>query len=231
MRIELSWKRRSRTSAGQRLTTISANPSWEVHLDSAGVQATDLLSWYRAFHPGVDDAIVVKQYFTGAMTLRGWPLQIKNAAFSSEGGEARVPGISAPLRIGAIEGGRQRDMLTIEPVRISYGALTARAEATTLAAASGATAGRALNEGRGSVNVGFAHDFGSHVGHISIDGHVERIEDALRVAEAFGRPLNHGWELSGSAGAASAHGSGTERRRDVGTVESMFRTRNYRSRG
>jgi len=200
--------------------TISTNPLWEVHLDSAGVQATDLLSWYRAFRPGVDDAIVVKQYFTGAMTLRGWPLQIKNAAFSSEGGEARVPGISAPLRIGAIEGGRQRDMLTIEPVRISYGALTARAEATQLAAASGATAGRALNEGRGSMNVGFAHDFGSHVGHISIDGHVERIEDALRVAEAFGRPLNHGWELSGSAGAALQwEWNGTTPRRWNGRVD------------
>ncbi len=79
---------------GTASATISANPSWEVRLDSAGVQAADLLNWYRAFQPDVDDAVAVNQYFTGAMTLRGWPLQIKDAAFSSEGGEARIPGIA-----------------------------------------------------------------------------------------------------------------------------------------
>ena len=181
--------------------TISANPLWEARLDSAGVQAADLLSWYRAFQPGVDDAVVVKQYFTGAMTLRGWPLQIKDAAFSSEGGEARIPGISVPLRIGVVEGGRQRDMLTIEPVRISYGAATGRA-AVALTAASAASSRRSSNESRGSVNVDFAHDFELHAGHISINGHVERMEDVLRAAEAFGRSLNHGWEVTGPASAA-----------------------------
>ena len=78
---------------GTASATISANPSWEIRLDSAGVQAADLLNWYRAFQPDVDDAVMVKQYFTGAMTLRGWPVQITDAAFSSEGGEARIPGI------------------------------------------------------------------------------------------------------------------------------------------
>ena len=65
--------------------------------------------------------VTVKQYFTGAMTLGGWPLQVKDAAFSSEGGEARIPGIASPIRIGAIAGGRHRDTLTIEPFRIAYG--------------------------------------------------------------------------------------------------------------
>ena len=71
---------------------ISANPSWEIRLDSAGVQAADLLNWYRAFQPDVDETLTVKQYFTGAMTLGGWPLQVTDAAFSSEGGEATDSG-------------------------------------------------------------------------------------------------------------------------------------------
>jgi hypothetical protein len=188
---------------GTATSTISANPSWEVHLDSAGVQAADLLNWYRAFQPGVDDEVVVKQYFTGAMTLRGWPLQLKDAAFSSEGGEARVPGIAVPLRIGAIEGGRRRDMLAIEPVKIFYGAGSGRVEAPAASAAAGTAKKRhGSNENLGSVSVGFVHDLGEHMGHISIDGHVERMEDVLRAAEAFGRPLNHGWEVTGPAGAA-----------------------------
>ncbi len=91
---------------GTALAAISADPSWEIHLDSAGVQASDVLAWYRAFQPDVDDAISVDQYFTGMMTLHGWPLQLDDAAFSSEGGEARVPGFTSPVRIGTVEGGR-----------------------------------------------------------------------------------------------------------------------------
>jgi hypothetical protein len=179
---------------------ISANPSWEIYLDSAGVQAADLLNWYRAFQPDVDDALTVNQYFTGVMTLGGWPLQMKEAAFSSEGGEARIPGISAPIRIGAIAGGRYRDTLTIEPFRVTYASSSARAES----AASAAVKKRGGAEARGVASVGLTHNFVQRMGHISVDGHVDRAEDALRVAQAFGRTVNHGWELTGGA-TASLH--------------------------
>jgi hypothetical protein len=183
---------------------ISANPSWEIRLDSAGVQAADLLNWYRAFQPGVDEALTVKQYFTGAMTLGGWPLQLKDAAFSSEGGEAKIPGIASPVRIGAIAGGRNRDTLTIEPFRVAYAPGGARADsiATTGAGAAVALKKRAVGEARGVVNVGLTHDFSVRAGHLSVDGHLDRVEDALRVAQAFGRTLNHGWELTGAASAS-----------------------------
>jgi hypothetical protein len=182
---------------GTATAMISANPSWEIHLDSAGVQGADLLNWYRAFQPDVDDTLTVNQYFTGVMTLGGWPLQMKAAAFSSEGGEARIPGISAPIRIGPIAGGRYRDTLTIEPFRVTYASSSARTES----AASPAAKKRGA-EGRGVVNVGLTHNFAQRVGHISVDGHVDRAEDALRVAQAFGRTVNHGWELTGSATAS-----------------------------
>src|SRR5713226_5013206 len=52
---------------------LNAVPAWEVRLDSAGIQAADLLTWYRAFDPNVNNAIVAEQFFTGAITLRGWP--------------------------------------------------------------------------------------------------------------------------------------------------------------
>jgi hypothetical protein len=59
-----------------------------------------------------------------------------------------------------------------------------------------------VNEGRGTVSIGFAHDFDQHAGRLSIDGHVEKVADILKVAAAFGHPLNHGWEFAGGAGAA-----------------------------
>jgi uncharacterized protein involved in outer membrane biogenesis len=193
---------------GTASATISANPSWEIRLDSAGVQAADLLNWYRAFQPGVDEMVTVKQYFTGAMTLGGWPLQLKDAAFSSEGGEAKIPGIASPVRIGAIVGGRRRDTLTIEPFRVAYASSVVRAESAGTAGAVVAVPGsakkRASSEARGVVNVGLTHDFGVRAGHITVDGHLDRVEDGLRVAQVFGRTLNHGWELTGAA-TASLH--------------------------
>jgi hypothetical protein len=179
---------------------ISRDPAWEVRVDSAGVQAADGLAWFRAFQPGVDDAISIQQYFTGAVTVRGWPLEVREAAFSSEGGEARVPGLASPLRIGSVEGGRYRRMLTIDPVHISYvaGGTLGRVEPP----ASGvATKRRAGGEVRGTVSVGLQHDYDKHVGALSIDGHADRVEDVLKIADAFGRPMNHGWELTGAVGA------------------------------
>jgi AsmA family len=180
--------------------SASANLSWEVHLDSAGVQAADVLAWCRAFHPNVDDAIMVNQYFTGQMSLRGWPLQLEDAVFSSDGGEARVPGLTSPVRIGAVQGGRQRDQFTIEPVRLSYGPISTRSEPAL--ASSTSAKRRAPNEGRGVVNIGLTHNFDEHAGHLTIDGHIERVADVLKVASVFGRPLNFGWEFAGGAGAA-----------------------------
>jgi len=42
----------------------------ELRLDSLGIQASDLLAWYRAFHPGVDEGVTAEEYFTGGMI---WP--------------------------------------------------------------------------------------------------------------------------------------------------------------
>jgi hypothetical protein len=184
---------------GTARASISRDPSWEIRVDSAGVQASDALAWFRAFQPDVDDSVSIEQYFTGAVTLRGWPLQLTDAAFSSEGGQMRVAQLPSALRIGTVEGGRLHGVLKIDPVRFSYagpGKIELGASATSVSRR------RAAIETRGAVNVGLVHDFDKHAGGVSVEGHVDRVEDALRIAKALGRPLNHGWELAGPVIAA-----------------------------
>ncbi|HVH72146.1 MAG TPA: AsmA family protein, partial [Candidatus Dormibacteraeota bacterium] len=94
--------------------------STELRLDSMGIQASDLLAWYRAFHPDVAEGITADQYFTGGMILRGWPVSLESAALSSNGGTVRIPGFE-PVRIGPVNGGRERSNLVIGPVRIALG--------------------------------------------------------------------------------------------------------------
>jgi hypothetical protein len=171
---------------GTASTSSGPPPGMELRVDSAGIQAEDLLAWYRAFHADVADGATAEQYFTGALKLRGWPLELEGAAFSSRGGEIKLPGMAEPIRIGAVQGGAEQAKFVIEPVRISL-APSKR----------GATA-----EIQNAAEIAFAHDFKTRAGGVSINGRVDKIENLLKLTAAFGRQINHGWELTGAATAA-----------------------------
>ncbi len=177
-----------------RLTGGNA-PSMELRLDSLGIQASDMLAWYRAFHPDVAEGVTAEQYFTGGMILRGWPLVLESAALSSGGGIVRVPGFAEPVRIGSMSGGRERGVLAIGPVRVALGG-----EIRDVMAPKRRRVALAMEN---AADLTFAHDLHTHAGSISIEGNFNKVEDFLRLSAAFGHQLNHGWELSGQATAVT----------------------------
>src|SRR5258708_2589131 len=166
-------------------------PSMELRLDSLGIQASDLLAWYRAFHPGVDEGVTVEQYFTGGMIWRGWPFALESAALSSSEGILKAPGFAEPLRIGPVSGGRERGQLTMGPIRVALGG---EPRDVTLSKRR-----RVAPENAGDLM--FAHDLNTQAGSISIEGNILKAEDFLKLSAALGHQLNHGWELSGQAAA------------------------------
>ncbi|MGC0773278.1 MAG: AsmA family protein [Candidatus Acidiferrum sp.] len=166
-------------------------PSFELRMDSAGIQAADLLAWYRAFHPGVDDGVSAEQFFTGAMTLRGWPLKLEAAAFSSNGGIVHVPSLRVPVRIGPVRAQRERNLLVSEPVRIALGGAARDVIAPKKR--------RMATLMENAADITYAEDLSGESGSVSIEGKVQRVEEVLKAAAAFGQPLNHGWELTGDA--------------------------------
>ncbi|HEY6943892.1 MAG TPA: AsmA family protein [Candidatus Acidoferrum sp.] len=177
-----------------RYASESAAPM-ELRLDSMGIQASDLLAWYRAFHPDVAEGVTTNQYFTGGMILRGWPLSMESAALSSNGGTVRVPGIDEPLRIGPVNGGRERSNLVIGPVHIALGGdahdvITPKKRRAVLAMENAA-------------DLTYTQDLKSFEGSISIEGNISKAEDFLKLATAMGRQVNHGWEITGQATAAA----------------------------
>jgi len=170
-------------------------PSVELRLDSMGIQASDVLAWYRAFHPDVAEGVTAEQYFTGGMILRGWPLVLESAAFSSSGGIVRVPGFAEPVRFGPVSGGRERGMLTIGPMRVALGGdlhdvLAPKRRRVALAMENAA-------------DLTFTDDLNTQAGSISVEGNFNKVEDFLKLSAAVGLPLNHGWELSGQASAVT----------------------------
>lgn len=168
---------------------------FELHVDSAGIQAMDILAWLRAFQPGIDDGVSADQFFTGALALRGWPPEVEHAAVSSNGGVLRIPGLKLPIHIGAVRGGRERNALVFEPVRVMLGG-TARDGPSSKKRRPGAA-------GENSADLTFEQDLSTSQGTISVEGQIQKSEEFLKTAAAFGHPLNHGWELSGEAAVAA----------------------------
>jgi AsmA family len=165
--------------------------STELRLDSMGIQASDLLAWFRAFHPDVAEGITAEQYFTGGMILRGWPLSMESAALASSGGVVNVPSLAEPVRIGPVRGGRERSMVMIGPVRAALGG-----DPRDVAAPKRRRIALTMNN---AADLTLEYDLGTQAGNISIEGNFSKAEEFLKLSAAFGHPLNHGWELSGQA--------------------------------
>lgn len=175
---------------------VSENPeATELRLDSLGVQASDLLAWYRAFHPDIAEGIAADPYFTGGMILRGWPLSIESAALSSSGGTVKVPGFAEPVRIGPVNGGLERSGLVIGPVRVAMGG-----DARDVIAPKRRRVALAMEN---AADLTFTQDVKTNAGNLSIEGNVSKVEDFLKLAASLGRQVNHGWELTGQATAVT----------------------------
>jgi hypothetical protein len=169
--------------------------SVELRLDSMGVQASDLLAWYRAFHPDIAEGLTAEQYFTGGMILRGWPVVLESAALSSSGGVVKVPGFKDPVHIGPMRGGRERNALVLGPVRVALGG-----EPRDVALPKHRRAAPGIEN---AADLTFEHDLGTLRGSLSIEANANKVEDFLKLSAAVGQPLNHGWELTGQASAVA----------------------------
>jgi len=163
----------------------------ELRLDSMGVQASDLLAWYRAFHGGVAEGVTAEQYYTGGMILRGWPLSVESAAVSSNAGTIKIPGFAEPVRVGPLNGGRERSSLVIGPVRVALGG-----DARDVLVPKKRRVAAIMEN---AADLTFTQDLTTHAGNLSVEGNISKVEDFLKLGAAMGRPLNHGWELSGHA--------------------------------
>jgi hypothetical protein len=170
-------------------------PAMELRLDSMGIQASDLLASYRAFHPNVAEGVTAEQYFTGGMILRGWPLVLESAALSSSGGIVKVPGFAEAIRIGPVNGGSERGAVVFGPVRVALGG-----EVRDVINPKRRRVALAMDN---AADLTFTQDLNTQAGSLSIEGNISKVENFLKLAAALGRPLNHGWELSGQVTAGT----------------------------
>lgn len=170
-----------------------------VSLDSAGIQASDLLAWYRAFIPGVAEGVSVDQYFTGGAALHSWPMHLDAAAFSSLGGVLTLPGRKDPVHIGPVHGGMEKSAFVIDPVEISWAGSSD--DKTKTPQRSEGAKGKTAASAPTSLRFNMRYDFDAKQGSVAVVGVAESAEDAFKPAAAFGKQLNRGWDWTGSLNA------------------------------
>lgn len=187
---------------GEANVSLAGEAKFEVRLNSAGIQVADALAWYRAFHPGVAEGVAADGYLTAAATVSGWPVELRNLAFSSRGSSLTLPAFEQPIRIGAAEGGRTLNRLMLEPVKLFLPGPKVALGGAQLAKAPARGQRKTLPEETNTVVFSALHDLTSGTGWLSMEGETDRAQDALAIASALGRPLEHGWELRGQAAAS-----------------------------
>jgi uncharacterized protein involved in outer membrane biogenesis len=174
----------------------AANPFMQIKFESAGLQAADILSWYRAFHPDVADTISADEFFTGSLQLQGRPFQLQEINLSSLGGTVNLRGEEDVLKIGPLHAALNRNRLVMDPLHV---ALVSNASAAPPTQVGRLTKLRAPGESSGEANFTLGHDFASHSGSFAIQGRIDNAEKFLKIAADFGHTLNHGWDLTGPA--------------------------------
>jgi AsmA family/AsmA-like C-terminal region len=181
---------------GSGLLRVSENRFFSAHITSAAVQAEDLLAWYRAFQPGMAEDLSIDDLLTGNGTISGWPVKLEEARLAATNGVLRVPGIAQPVRIGEIRGELRNRIFAIEPVRLSLS--TPKVDQIAKAPLEKAgTKMRAAAEALDTAEIQAWHDFAAQGGKLRVEGRLEKSENLFKLASAFGKTLNHGWELTG----------------------------------
>ncbi len=214
--IELPGSRMQGTAELQ----IAEPLTWTMRINRAGVQAADVLAWYRAFQPDVAEEVAVDDFFTGEAAVHGWPLRWEEMRIASADGSLQLPGFQTPVRIGEVHGGMRGEKFSVEPVHLTFGPPARQAASASKMEKSGAKVKTEAGTANGA-DLRLVEDFGSGQGDLRIEGRVEEVQNVFKAAAALGHTLNHGWELSGGMATAMdlSWKKGFQARQWSGTVE------------
>jgi len=167
---------------------------WNLRIEDSGIQAQDLLAWYRAFQPDVAEALDARQLFKASFALRGFPLSWEDVQISSAFGELRLPGYAKPLHIGPVFGAAHNNFFELLPVQLSLEPPKKEALLKPEKTSAKTSVAAAATD---QLEVRFRDDFIAGKGSLRVTGKLEDADDFFKAAAALGRTLNRGWEITG----------------------------------
>ena len=180
-------------------------PPAQAIFSTAEIDASDLMAWVRAFHPGVADNLSIRGLAQVSAVVAGWPPRLANAAVSSEGTDLTGAALSAPAHLGRLQFRYKNGLVSVLPVNLSWGPASAPDGSFRLEAAT--------------------KQYANTLPEWHISGNTSQIRDLLAGANAFGWNISRGWDVAGPGACdlrwQSAFGAGfvASMLRPVGWVE------------
>jgi hypothetical protein len=176
----------------------TAGPAnWRAQFESMAVQGEDFLAWYRAFQPGVATEVGVNDLVTGTVTVGGWPLRWEKGAIESTAGTLRLPGQTS-ARIDPFRGSVRNGKISVDGFRLRL-VSQAPSPGANEKTEKGAARPRANPAAENSVEASLVHDSAAHQGGLRLNLRLADAPQLFKLTEAFGHPLNKGWEYTGGA--------------------------------
>lgn len=112
------------------LSPGAQQPGASLRVISSAISLGDLFNWYRAFRPGVSDAVTVEGHSGIDLEVLGWPPRLERAVMASGGATVRLSAGAArdeSLTMGRAElrfsrdARRQESTLRLQPVTLTFG--------------------------------------------------------------------------------------------------------------
>ena len=147
---------------------------------SASIALNDVLAWYRAFRPGVNDSAALDGSAGSDLLFSGWPLRFTSGVLAGNNAELRQPGIAGSVRLGPFSIVTQRGSLVLLPATLTLTGEQPRREPPFRL------------EGKLYPQAGGAFE-------MSLTGQTARVQQFLRFTSALGWSPFSGWTLEGAA--------------------------------
>jgi AsmA-like C-terminal region len=96
-------------------------PTTDFAVTSSQIDMRDLLSWGRAFRPGVVDDLAVRGLVRARVAFSGWPPQLTNASMTSEGADFSRSLVPKVAHLGTVQFHYDRGIISVLPVGLVWG--------------------------------------------------------------------------------------------------------------
>ncbi|HXQ27493.1 MAG TPA: AsmA family protein [Candidatus Acidoferrales bacterium] len=145
-----------------------------LELSSSQIDVSDLLSWARAFHPGIADDVSLQGHAAVRGIAADWPARVVNAVVFSDGIAVAGGGLQRPAHLGQVQLRYDHGLVSLLPVALSFGTPE-----------NGLRFESSAKGGRGVSNV------------MRVSGSVSDVHEVIAAASAFGWSITRGWDVLG----------------------------------
>jgi len=167
----------------------------QAHIASSSLGLSDVLSWYRALHPGVAEDLRAQGALGLDLTLGGWPIELQQGAIASSGESLTGVSLPAPLQVGAVNASVSHGGLDFAPTEVSFSSIPSAGNGER-AANIDESPGTFLLRGSIFPEANGVFRWPTNW-NLSIEGATSRAQDWLVLSETLAQPLNAGWTAAG----------------------------------